>query len=326
MYLMPPAVVALTLAFTPAFAAVDAVPAAQETRALAETVVKLSDERENEAKALEALDDRLSDQIAVQLSTTDPGVIARLKQVVHDALSPVVQKAGDVMVDGYAANFSTEELGRVIAFLNSPEGQAEKVNLPLLKRELAAALSGSPKTATAGEAAAQAFAAASPEKRALVQRILTAQHFETHTRQGYAALQATLKAVASQAGLRASAGPAGSENDPRAADDYVRLVTEVEEGFYVTHYTDEQLAAAATHLESEPGQAVVTRLPTIKRAMGAVLAHGLSSAISSLPEQVCKTVVCSTDQRSRLAAFTTFMASFVASSVSDVPLLAEPSN
>jgi len=120
-------------------------------------------------------------------------------------------------------------------------------------------------------------------------------------------------AAASRSGLGASSGQAGSESDAKAADDYVRLTTEVEESFYVTHYTDAQLASVATYLESKPGQAVLTRVPKVRGALAAVLAQELPGAVSSLPERVCTTVACSPDQQSRLAAFASAMAAGVPS-------------
>ena len=309
MYLTPIAVV-LSLALMPAFAVADptasamAPAATRQARALAETLARVSDEREKAAKALEPLEGLLSGQVAIRLSTTDPGVIAKVKRIVHDGLSSVVQKSVDAMADGYAANFSTEELGHVIAFVESPVGQAEKANLPVLKKELAAALNDS----GTGDAAAHAFAAASPEKRTLVRQILTAQDFETHTRQGYARLLAIGAAAASQSGVGASAQRPDSDADPKAADDYVRLMTEVEEGFFVTHYSDAQLAAMVSYVESKPGQAILTRLPNVKRAVGAVLTHELSATVSTLPEHVCAIVACSPEQRTRLTEFASVMA------------------
>jgi uncharacterized protein len=315
---LTPIALALSLALTPALTAAGpsasasaAGRATPETRALAEKLAAVSDERETEAKALEPVERMLSGTIAIRLSITDAGVVAQVKHIVHDALSPVVQKAVDALVDGYAANLSGEELRRVIAFVESPEGQAEKINLPLLKNELAAAMSGSPEAAKAEDSARRAFAAASPEKRALVQRILTAQDFDAHTRRGYATLQAMMKSVTVATGVGSSIGQQRSDADAKAEDDYVRLVTGVEEGFYVTHYTDGQLEAVAAYLESEPGQAVLTRSPKVKEVVGGVVRQGLLGAVSSLPEKVCATVACTPDQRTHLAEFTTAMAAGV---------------
>jgi len=316
---LTPITVALVFALTPTLAAAHALdtamaPASTATanaRTLAETLVRLGDERENEAKALEPVEGMLSAQIAMRLSATDPDVVAKVKQVVHDALSPVVRKAGDGLVEFYAASFSPDELSRVVAFVESPEGQAEKANLPLLKRALGAWLSGSPEAANAGDNAANVFAAASPERRSLVQRILAAQNFEVRTRQGYTTLYSTFEGIFSRVGVGTSTAQPGSNADAKAADEYVRVVTEIEEGFYVTHYTDAQLTAVAAYLESEPGQAVLTRLPKLKRAMSAELVQELSRTLSSLPERVCSTVPCSSDQRTSLIDFTTTMAAGV---------------
>ncbi len=312
---LTPKTVALSFALTFAFAASDPTasaparpsPATPEALSLATTLVGVSDERANATKALEPLENLMSGWITTCLSTTDPSVIAQVKQIVRDALSPIQQQAVDAMVDSYAASFSTEELGRAIAFAEGPEGQAEKANLPLLKKDLAAALSGSSKVAKAGDSASQVFAAASPERRAFVQRILVAQHFEARTRRNYATLGAMIEAAALRAGLGTSTGKAGSRADAKAADNYVRLVTEVEEDFYVTHYTDAQLTGFATYLESEPGQAFVTRMPKVRKALSSVVAHGLLGAVSKLPDRVCKAVACTPDQRTRLAELTTVM-------------------
>lgn len=312
---------AFALATALAGARASAAAATPETRTLAATLVQLGDERAHAAKALGSMERLLSAQIAMKLAVTDPSAAARVKQVVHDALSPVVLKADDAMVEGYAANFSADELGHVIAFAEGPEGRAEKANLPLLKTALAAALSGSADAANAGDAAARTFAAAPSEKRALVERILTAQDFEAHTRRGYATIEAVMKSAVARSGLQASAVQPGPEAEAKAADDYVKRVTEVEEAFWVSHYTDAQLAAVAAYLESEPGQAILTRLPKVRSAMSAVLASGLSVAIASLPERVCKTVACSPDQRASLAEFTTVIAASVSklSVLTDAP-------
>ncbi len=318
---LAPAVIALLLALTPAVAAASpttsvsnpAPAATREARALAGALVSASGDRENEVKALDPVEGMLSSQIAMRLSTTDPGVVAKVNEVVHGALSTVVQKSVDALVEGYASSLSTDELGHIIAFVKSPAGQAEKANLPLLKQALAAALNSSDTGAKAGESAAQVFAAASPEQRALVLRILTAQDFEAHTRQGYATLGVTVKAALSRSGVRPPGGQPGSEADAKAADASVRLATEIEEGFCVSHYTNAELAEAAAYLESEPGQALLTRLPKVKGAIGAVLAQALADALSSLPAQVCTTVACSPDQRTRLAELMAVMAAVVSS-------------
>ena len=312
MYLTPVAL-ALALALTPALAAsgppATASTPTPETRALAEEMVSLGDERANATKALAPLERLLSGQIAIHLSITDPRVAAQVTQIVHDALSPVAQKAGDTLVEGYAANFSNEELRHLVAFLQSPAGQAEKSNLPLLRDQLAAAASASSEASKSAESGARAFAAASPQEHALVQRIFAAQDFEARTRRGYALTRRLVDGVAAQTGATAPATHA--ESDAKAADDYVRRVIEIEEGFYVTHYTEAQLAAIAAYLESEPAQALFARLPKMRQSMSAVVKQAMVSAISSLPEEVCAAAACTSDQRARLAEFMATMAAGV---------------
>jgi hypothetical protein len=166
---------------------------------LATALVEIGDERQHEAKALEPMEALFANLIAVKLSITDPSATAKVKSVVHGAFAPVSVRAGDAMIDAYATNFSAQELADVLAFMKSPTAEVEKANLPLLKAELGAALTGLSSNPTVEADALRVFDGASPAKPELILRILKAQDFEAHTRKGYATLGAVLKTAVQQA-------------------------------------------------------------------------------------------------------------------------------
>ncbi len=303
---------AVALLLLPAFAR--AAPPPADVHELAKALVEIGEERQHEAKALEPMETLLSNLIAIKLSLTDPSAKARVTAVVHEAFAPVSVRAGDAMIDAYAANFNAQELGDVLRFMRSPTAQVEKANLPLLKAELSAALTGLASNAAVEAEALRVYDGASPAKRELVLRVLKAQDFEARTRKGYATLGAITKTALQQV---ASKGPQPSSlqtaDDERAADAYVRLVTAVEKRYYVNHWSEADLSATASYLESDAGQAIQTRMPLVKRAVGKSLSEALVVAIGSLDMSVCGAVPCTQDQRASVADFTKSMAAGIPS-------------
>ncbi len=296
-------------------AAAGAAPPPGDTHELAKALMELGDERQLDVKALEPMESLVSNLIAAKLSLSDPSTAAKVRSVVHQALEPVSVKAADAMIDAYASNFTSQELGAVLAFMRSPAGEAEKANLPLLRVELGAALTGLSSDPNLEAEATRIYEGASPAKRELIVRILKAQDFEAHTRKGYAALGEVMKAAIKQAASPAqSATPSSpTAEDERAADAYVRLVTAVEKRYYVNHFSETDLSAMAAYLESDAGQAILARMPIVKRAVGKALADALVIAIGSLDKDVCAATPCTAEQRASVADFATAMAARVPS-------------
>lgn len=305
----------IALSLAPAFvqaevSRLDPVPAssaaAPTRQALAAGIVDVGGERERAAKALEPVEGMISAMIVSRLSLKGAGTADQVKSIVHETLSPVAPKVTDAEIEAYAANFSSEQLRDVLAFMRSPAGLVGTANLALLKQELSAALSGSP--SNAGEEAARVFAGVPSAKRELVRRILTAQDFEARTRKGYASLGAAFNAAAPRSpdGNSPEESLSGEEQARRdhAADDYVRLVMEIEQRHYVDHFSDAQLAAMADYLESDAGRAVLARTPTVKLAAGRVFLDQLAVAIPSLNGSICAAIPCSPEQRAQLADLT----------------------
>jgi hypothetical protein len=281
---------------------------------LARTLVEIGGERQREAKALEPMEALVSNLVDSKLSLTDPSATAKVKSVVHDAFAPVSVRAGDAMIDAYATNFTGHELGEVLAFMKSPAAETEKVNLPLLSGELSAALAGLSSNTNVEVDAMRVYDSTSPAKRELILRILKAEDFEAHTREGYAKwgamMRAALKQVANNPQNVEPSYPQTAE-DERAADAYVRLVTAVEKRYYADHFSEIDLSAIATYLESNTGQAILVRQPKVKRAVEESLADQLVIALGSLDKNVCATVPCTPEQRASVADFTRSMATSI---------------
>jgi hypothetical protein len=284
-----------------------------DKRALAETLLTADGTRESETKALQRLTGLLSAQVVGKLQISDPAVVAKVTQIVHEVTAPAGPRVVDAAADAYAANFSAKELAALIAFVRSPIGQAEMANQPLLKVELAAVINGSPDSGHVEAAAKQAFAAASLSDRELVERILAAQDFEARTRNDFEALQAAVNAAFAPVLLAAKKAPSDVEKRAeqaeagRRTDDYVRSAVTVEKGFYVKHYSNAQLAELATYIESEPGRVALNRSPLIKRAVSEVATQQMSTAISLLVEPVCAAVACSSAQRTSVVEWANAM-------------------
>jgi hypothetical protein len=293
-------------------------PPPADVRELAKALVEIGEERQHEAKALEPIETLLSNLIAIKLSLTDPSAKAKVTAVVHEAFAPVSVKAGDAMIDAYAANFTAQQLGEVLGFMRSPTAEVEKANLPLLKAELSAALTGLAGNPAVEAEALRVFDGASPAKRELILRILKAQDFEAHTRKGYATLGAIMKTALEQAGSKEpTPQPSSSQttDDERAADAYVRLITAVEKRYYVNHWSEADLSVVASYLESDAGQAIQTRMPLVKRAVGKSLSDQLAIAIGSLDKSVCAAVPCTQVQRASVTDFTKSMATGISSMI-----------
>jgi hypothetical protein len=286
--------------------------ATPQTRALAAAVVEVGGDRERELEALEPMGSILSAMIASRLSLDEPAA-AKVRTIVHETLISIPSKLVDAEIEAYAANLSVKELDGVLTFLKSPAGRAEKSNLPLLHSELGTIMSG-PDTAKTGEQAARVFAEASPAKRAAIRRILVAQDLESHTRRGLAAFGTLVEQAAPSQSIDSGppSGPPQSNEQKQAkrdkaardAEDYVRLVKEVEQRYYVDHFSEEQLTAIADYLEGEAGRAMLAQLPMIQRAVGQNLRNQLVIGIPSLNGNVCAAIACSPEQRTRLADFT----------------------
>jgi len=301
---------AVALLLLPAIACAGPPPA--DVHELAKALVEIGEERQHEAKALEPMETLLSNLIAIKLSLTEPSAKAKVTAAVHEAFAPVSVRAGDAMTDAYAANFTAQELSAVLGFMRSPTAEVEKANLPLLKAELGAALTGFASNPAIEAEALRVYDSASPAKRELILRILKAQDFEAHTRKGYATLGAIMKTALQQAaskGPTPQLSPLQTADDERAADAYVRLVTAVEKRYYVNHWSEADLSAIASYLESDAGQAIQTRMPLVKRAVGKSLSDQLVVAIGSLDKSVCAAVPCTQVQR---ASVTDFMKSMAA--------------
>jgi hypothetical protein len=196
--------------------------------------------------------------------------------------------------------------------MRSPAAEAEKTNLLLLKAELGAALSGSSGSPNVEAEALRVYDAASPAKRELILRIFKAQDFEAHTRKGYVTLGAVMKAGLQKAASKGEIPqPSSQTDDELGADAYVRLVTAVEKRYYANHFAEADLAAIATYLESDAGQAILSRMPLVKREVGKSLSAQLAIALQSLDKSVCTAVPCSEAQRASMTDFTRSMATSI---------------
>lgn len=285
---------------------------------LAKALVEIGDERPRMAKTLEPIEAVIAGGISLELSLTDPDSTAKVKGMVHQALAPVSDRAGDAMVDSYAANFTLQELSDVLAYMNTPAAKVEKANLPLLRAEMGGVLTGASNRATIEADAMKVYDGAPPAKRELILRILKAQDFEARNRRELATFGAAMKTMLPPALKGEKAQPHNSvatAEDARAMDDYVRLMVAIQKRYYVDHFSEADLSTVATYLESDAGQAVLTRLPVVRRAMAKVMADQIFVALGSLDEKVCAAVPCTADQRASIAEHTKSVASMMTSVV-----------
>ena len=280
-------------------------PVDPQTRALAVQVVAKGGERDRLAGALAPVEDLLKFKIKSALGLTDEADSAKIMAIVHAAVIVVSSKVSEAEADAYAANFSTSELSEILAFLTGPSGEAEETNLPLLKRDLRAALDMD----TLGVAKIKKTAAldldkVSPNRRDSIERIFKAQDLEAHTRQGYLTLQARLSRVTSifhdKPITQTQNSSAKSNEEARAADDYANMVMAVETQFYATHYTDTELAGVADYLESKAGRAALTRKPLIQQAAGRAMRAQFTTFLAALDASVCSAVACTPTQHASL--------------------------
>lgn len=285
---------------------------------LAKALVEIGGERPRMAKILEPIEAIIAGGISLDLSLTEPDETAKVKSVVHQALAPISDRAGDAMVDAYSANFTAKELSDVLTYMNTPAAKAEKANLPLLKADMGAALSGASNRTTIEADAIKVYDGAPPAKRELVLRILKAQDFEARNKRDLAIFGAALTAAvpADKEGEKAqSPSAAPTAADSRASDDYMRLMVAIQKRYYVDRFSEADLSTVAAYLESEAGQAVLTRLPLVRRVVGKAMADATLVALGSLDAKVCATVPCNGDQRSSIAEHTRAMASSMTSAL-----------
>jgi hypothetical protein len=285
----------------------------------AKEIVDASGDREKFEKSMAPFESMLAKSIVSKLAVhnpdaiKDPAVAATVTLIVRNAMSPVYDKTVDAEIGAYSENFSVQELNDIITFIKGPGGQAERTNLPLLKAELSPLMEMSAAdAATMEESAERAFSDISPSRRELVLRIFKAQDLEAHTRRGYASFFTTLGGAINKVDGHAAAqrsnnhpnAKADAEEVAHAADNFTRMAMAVQKRFYTSHYSDAELNTIATYLESEAGQAAMTRNPMIKRAAAQVMQVQLVSALATLDEAVCSAVTCSSEQRAELAQFT----------------------
>lgn len=120
------------------------------------------------------------------------------------------------------------------------------------------------------------------------------------------AVKARGKAVGSSATGRPKPNASSQnleEEVARGADDYVRRVMAVEKRFYATHYSESDLTSFVAYLESDVGQATLSRAPAIKQAVARTMQVQLVSVLGNFDSSVCSVVTCTAKQRSELAKF-----------------------
>jgi hypothetical protein len=278
--------------------------ATPETRTLAAEVVRIGGDRERMAGQLRPLETMLEQTIVSTLGANDDATKSKVDGIVRGGLVSLEGKAVEAEANAYAAHFSAAELRDVLAFMNGPGGRAEAANLPLMKHDLGPALTmvdaDAAKTIQDAEAA---FAKATPARRTLIRRIFAAQKTEAHIREDHEALLATMASAMNSASGSAGRGADSAPETPKEAHDldaYVHLVMAIETRFYVQHYSDAELEGIAAYLESETGQAVIDRLPLIRRAIGQAMQTQLNSFLPIADAPICAAVSCSPEQRAAL--------------------------
>jgi hypothetical protein len=288
----------------PAATAVATHASTPETLSLARAIVRVDGTQALAGKLLATVEDFQSKYFVSRLAVRDEPSVVKVRAAVHAALAPIPQILTDAKTGAFATMFSADELRDVLAFLTSPGGQVEQHNLPLMKLELAKVLTESPEELTAARASTtSALAAAPTNKRALILRIMLDQDVEGSARKGYAALFAVFEAAAAKSNLPASKQEPDNQREA-AIDDYAKTVVAIEEGFYLTHFTDEQLSGLVAYAESKGGSAMLHRRGAVYARAVPVFSRALLDAFQSLPANICKSITCSAEQKADLASYT----------------------
>jgi len=299
----------LARAAEPVVAGTQSTDTTPQTRALAEELITVGGESERMQKPLATMDNMLSSMIVRQLPLSNAETAAKVKATIDEALAPVASQTDEALVQAYEANFSDQQLSGALSFIKSPAGQAEASSLPLLKAELGAVLDGSPDSMGRVIAAEKAFADAPQSKRDLIRRIFAAQDFENHTHQGFTKFGTLLgqSFAAQPKGQIPSRSDEQNKADDdqfaRATDEKVRASLAIEERYYVDHFSDAQLEATASYLESDAGRAMLQRAPIVRRAVGKAMFDQIATILSSMTEPVCAAAACTPEQHKNLSDF-----------------------
>jgi hypothetical protein len=220
-------------------------------------------------------------------------------------MAPLGDEIMSAELDYYAANFSGEELRQILAFLNSPAGQAEAAKLPMLSAPIGKLLMGSPADIEKAVVTSRAeFAQAPPATRQSIDRIMAAANVEGQARMANAMysnmLAGALSKMQTTTGRTAPAADTASQN--AAGDAYARNGLGIEQGFYATNFSGEQLAVIAAYLESEGGRVAIEKKPLLRRAAGQVLRARFAVILPNLERDVCAAVGCTAEQRAGVVA------------------------
>lgn len=292
---------------------------APSSLALAKEIADTEVSREQFDKRMAPVEKMLALSAVSALAANNPEIMndsdtaAKVAAIVHNSVSSVYSKVMDARASAYAETFSKRELTDIVSFIRGPGGQAEKINIPLLKADLSPlAMMSATDAANMEVAADQTFVSVSPSRRELVLRIFKPQNVEERTRRGYAILLTRLSedphkvdSDATTPGSNANPRAKASEDEvARFVDEYVRKVMAVEKRFYANHYSDADLSIIATYLESETGRLTINRSPAIERAAAQITLRQFVSVLASLDEAICSAVICSSEQRARLVHLT----------------------
>jgi hypothetical protein len=278
-----------------------------ETRALAKALVAADGARERSLKGLDRTAKPLAGLIVSELSLKDEAQAAKVRALVRDRLIRVIDAVIEIKTDAYASHFSVDELRFALAFETSPTGQAAKAVAPELTRGLTLAI-----TSSSDERAAQVkvFTDAPAPKRELVSRILAAQDLETQTRKGLGAMSGMMDAVISassddnaQTPVAATKPAPPSAEEVQAVDELVARMMEAGRAFYVTRFTEAQLADLAAYYESSTAKAMRSKSPQMQAEIYKAAIGRLPIVLPKFEADVCATVACTAEQRTKMAAF-----------------------
>jgi hypothetical protein len=278
---------------------------------LARRIVKLDGYGDRLARVCTAFGDLLADKLASDSDTSNSITPTQVRQIIDGVLGPIVLEAVEARSRTLATLYGVDDLRALLAFRTSATAIAFREKQPLLQRALGELIF---KTGTGSADGAMpsvpdnAYSAASPETRQLVQRIIRNEDIEAQAARAWDMLARTFRLAAAQAVMVA---PSESSHDDAAARAlYAKQYVETEERFLSANFSDPQLAEEAAYLERHEGKRIRDAWEKNSTNMRQ-LSERLVAAFPEIHRRLCRATVCTTKQTADFDLLESFIPSLL---------------
>ncbi|HLZ73846.1 hypothetical protein [Phenylobacterium sp.] len=225
------------------------------------------------------------------LGLSDPTQKEQVRAAIHGSLQTLTAEIVEDRISELAQTYSADEIAEMIAFRHSDVGKAYSAGSTQLALEL---MLGPP------DAKASDDPKPSPQKLALINRLLKAEGVEARIRRQQRAGAATvneMKAEPGGAGEAATQVAAMLKTDDPA---YVTNMMTATVRFDAKTYSDEQLRQLLVYFEGPVGRALIASGPRLEAIAitrsRAILEHGIWRA----GEAGCQAIACDASQHQKL--------------------------